>query len=122
MPRVLCSPSCEAVLWYKGLGLHGEDGSALNFSRTSYVQRKSPTQHQILLSQCLFQKIQVSCMVRKTLADEGMCACHAVLGGQGLESCLSPDRVETRVNSVAASMLRSRFTCCSSPCTGSVAL
>ena len=42
--------------------------------------------------------------------------------GEGLEACLSPDRVETRVNSVAASMLRSRLTCCRRPSTGSGAL
>lgn len=42
--------------------------------------------------------------------------------GKGLVSYLSPDLVEMRVNSVAASMPRSRFTCCSSPCTASGAL
>ena len=42
--------------------------------------------------------------------------------GEDLESYLSPARVDTSVNSVTASMRRSRFTCCSSPCTASGAL
>ena len=40
MPRVLCSPSCEAVLWYRGLGLHSEGVSAQCVSRVSRSPQK----------------------------------------------------------------------------------
>ena len=66
-------------------------------------------------------------LIRQTKAEDsnranGLHAVHAGQDGEDLVSYLSPDLVEMRVNSVAGSMLRSRFTCCSSPCTASGAL
>ena len=124
MPRVLCSPSCEAVLWYRGLGLHSEGVSAQCVSRVSRSPHKtrSSARKGVTLSPSRASDTDAPIGLQGThLLREGLHACQAEQG-RGSEACLSPDRVETRVNSVAASILRSRFTCSRRPCTGSGAL
>ena len=86
MPRVLCSPSCEAVLWYRGLGLHSEEPSAWCVSRASRSpQEPGPVPGKVHSQSLGCKRHRCTQWLAGTLSAEGGLACitSRAWGGPG---------------------------------------